>query len=284
MRHTGIYKKIFSLAGSVLIKAILCFYALTIIYPIFWSIMMALKPNSQIFSDLWGLPHSLALDNFARAWTASKIGRNFLNTVYIDVITNVLILTVCIPLSYTLGRYKFKGRGLIKAIIVSGFLFPSMTALITQYLGLMRLGLTDTFTGLIILYLAVSITFSVFMLSNFFAGIPVEFEEAARIEGCGHWRTMLSIGIPMAAPGITTLTVLQVLSVWNEYQIALTVLKSPEKRTIAVGVTNMLGNVQEYTDWGAVFAASVILMSMSFLIYAVFQRQISDNVTMGGIK
>ena len=275
-------------ASSVLLaifsRVVLCVYALLIVYPILWTIIMSLKPNSQIFKNLWGLPTELAFDNFARAWTASGIGRNFMNTVFITVVSNVLILLVCIPLSYALGRFAFRGRGTIKAIIISGMLFPGMTALLTQYIGLLRLGLVNTFTGVFILYLAVSIPFSVFMLTNFFAAIPTEFEESAQLDGCGHWRTLWLIGVPLARNGIVMLTVLQVLSCWNEYQIALTLLPSPSKRTIAVGLSQMLKDVTQQTDWAAMFAAMVIMMSLSFTIYAVFQRKITENVTMGGIK
>jgi len=273
-----------SIITGIVLRVILLAYAFVIIYPIFWVVMMSLKPNSQIFHNLWGLPQQLALDNFVRAWNASRVSQYFFNTVFVTLVSNAVILLVCIPLSYTLGRYKFKGRGAIRAIIVSGLIFPSMTGLLTQYIGLLRLGLVNTYTGIVALYLAVSIAFSVFMLSNFFASIPAEFEESAQLDGCGQWRTLWFIAVPMAAPGIVMLTILQVLSAWNEYQIALTVLPSADKRTIAVGVTMMLKDVTQQTDWGAMFAAMVIFMSFSFIIYAVFQRRIADNVSMGGIK
>jgi len=272
-----------SVIFGVAIRLILLVYAFTIIYPIFWTVMMSLKPNQQIFHNLWGLPQTIALDNFVRAWNASRIGSAFSNSIYVTVITNIVILVVCIPLSYTLGRMKFKGRAAIRAIIVSGLLFPSITMLLTQYIGLLRIGLVNTYTGIVSLYLAVSIAFSVFLLSNFFASIPAEFEESAQIDGCGHWRTLWLIAVPMARHGIVMLAILQVLSVWNEFAIALTVL-GQDKRTIAVAVSVMMRDVRQATDWAAMFAAMVILMSLSFVIYAVFQRQISENVSMGGVK
>jgi len=283
-KRIGVKKSAGSVILAVLLRITLIVYAFIVIYPIFWTFMMSLKPNNQIFQDLWSLPKQLAPDNYVRAWNASRVGQYFSNTVFVSIVSNIVILLVCIPLSYTLGRYRFKGRGVIKAIIVSGLIFPGMTALLTQYIGLLRMGLVNTYTGLIMLYLAVSIAFSVFMLSNFFASIPAEFEEAAWIDGCGQWRTLWRIAVPMASPGIIMLTILQVLSVWNEYQIALTLVSAQEKRTIAVGVSIMLKDHTQYTDWGALFAAMVILMSFSFVIYAVFQRRIADNLSIGGIK
>jgi len=245
---------------------------------------MSLKPNQQIFQNLWGLPQELAFDNFVRAWNASRIGEAFFNSVFLTIMTNLVILAVCLPLSYTLGRLQFKGRAAIRAIIISGMLFPAITMLLTQYIGLLRIGLINTYTGIILIYLAVSIAFTVFLLSNFFASIPREFEESAMLDGCGHWRTLWLIAVPMAWPGIVMLTILNTLSIWNEYMIALTFLQTDNMRTIAVAVSVMMRDVRQATDWGAMFAAMVILMSMSFVIYAIFQRQIQENVSMGGIK
>ena len=268
----------------ILSRVMLLIYSLTILYPIFWVVSMSLKPNDQIFQDIWGLPQTWAFDNYVRAWEASQVGRFFMNSVIITTITILAILITCIPLSYTLGRFKFRGRGIIKAIIISGLLLPSMTGLVSQYIMLLYVGLADTYTGLTLIYLAVSIPFTVFMLSNFFAAIPVEFEEAAKLEGCGYWRTLWFIMTPMARNGILMVTVLNVLSVWNEYTIALTVISTQARRTIAIGVAAILRPQMNYTDWGALFAAMVILMTMSFLIYALFQRKIMENVTLGGIK
>lgn len=269
---------------GLLSRFILLVYAATILYPIFWTVTMSLKPNHQIFSNLWGLPQELAFDNFVRAWNASRIGDAFTNTVFITIMTNLIVLTVCIPVSYTLGRIQFKGRAAIRAIIISGMLFPQITMLLTQYIGLLRIGLVNTYTGIFLLYLAVSVAFTVFLLSNFFASIPREYEESAMLDGCGHWRTLWFVAVPMAWPGIMMLTILNTLSVWNEYMYALTFLQTDNMRTIAVAVSAMMRDVRQATDWGAMFAAMVILMSMSFIIYAIFQRQIQENVSVGGIK
>ena len=268
----------------VLVRLFLVVYAFAIIYPIFWIVMMSLKPNNQIFQNIWGLPQTWAFNNYVRAWEASKVGSHFFNSVFVTIASNIVILLTCIPLSYTLGRFKFRGRGAIKAIIVSGLLLPSMTGLLGQYIFLLRMKLANTHTGLILVYLAVSIAFTVFMLSNYFASVPSEFEESARLDGCGYWRTLWLIVVPMVRNGIVMVTVLNVLSTWNEYTIALTVLTDQSKRTIAVGVAGMLKAQTNYTDWGALFAAVVILMMMSFLIYIAFQRKIIDHVTLGGVK
>jgi len=266
------------------IWAILLVYAFTVLYPIFWTVMMSLKPNSQIFQNLWGLPKEFAWDNYVRAWNNSNVGKYFFNSVFVVVVSNVLILITCIPFSYILGRFQFRGRNVIKALVVSAMLLPSMTALLSQYIMLARVKLVNTYAGLILVYVAGSIGFAVFMLSGFFATIPRDLEDAARIDGCGYARTMWSIMVPMAKPGIVMVTALNVLSTWNEYQIALTLIRDPERRMMSVGVTSMMADQTKYTDWGALFAAVVILMLMSFIIYVVFNKQIRGNVTKGAIK
>ncbi len=268
----------------IFIWIVLFIYAFAVIYPIIWSVLMSLKPNSQFFQNIWGLPQTWAFDNYVRAWNNSQVGKYFFNSVFITVAANVLILATCIPISYILARFRFRGRGVIKALIVSGILFPSMTMLISQYLMLSRVKLLDTYLGLLLVYLAVSIAFSVFMLMGFFQSIPGELEDAARIDGCGYMHTLWRIMVPMAKPGVIMVTVMNVLSVWNEYQIALTLIRDKAKRTIAIGVTSMLNSQTQYTDWGALFAAVVILMLMSFIIYVCFQRYITAGVTIGAIK
>ncbi len=270
--------------ASLAVRALLLIQCFVVIYPVFWSVCMSLKPNSQFFQDIWGLPKEFAFDNYIRAWQNSHVGDYFFNSVFVTVVSTVAIMGTCIPLSYVLGRYVFKGRGVIKALVVSGLLFPSMTALISQYLMLSKVNLLDSYVGLILIYVAVSVPFSVFMLTGFFSTIPRELEEAARLDGCGYTKTMWKIMVPMAKPGIIMVTVLNVLSIWNEYSIALTLIRDPNKRTMAIGITSMLNSQTQYTDWGALFAGVCLLMGMSFIIYVLFQRQIRGSVTLGALK
>ncbi|MEN6315021.1 MAG: carbohydrate ABC transporter permease, partial [Clostridiaceae bacterium] len=252
--------------------------------PIIWSILMSLKSNKEFFNNIWGLPSVWAFENYARAWTTARIGSYFTNSVFITVATNLLIILMCAPTSYILERIKFKCAFLIKTLFVSGMLFPQLTVLLSQYLVLTKFRLINTYTGLILVYLVVSMPFTIFMLVGFFNTIPKELEESATIDGCGYNRTFWSIMFPMAKSGVIMVTIFNVLAVWNEYAIGLTLVNDDKKKTIAVGLTNLFAMQQYYTDWSALFAGLNILMIPSIIIYVLFQKRITQGITLGAIK
>jgi ABC-type glycerol-3-phosphate transport system permease component len=237
---------------------------------------MSLKSNKEFFNDVWGLPSIWAFENYVRAWTTARIGSYFSNSLFITVITNVLIILICAPTTYILARVHFKGSFLIKSLFVSGLLFPQMTVLLSQYLMLSKTRLINTYTGLILVYIVVSMPFTVFMLIGFFKTIPKELEEAATIDGCGYNKAFWSIMFPMAKSGIVMVTIFNVLAVWNEYAIGLTLINDDTKKTIAVGLTTLLAVQQYYTDWSALFAGLNILMISSIIIYILFQKSITQ--------
>lgn len=268
----------------IILRILLLVYAVIVIYPLIWSILMSLKPNKEFFDNIWGLPNKWAFENYARAWTTAKVGNYFINSVFLTVVSNIIIILVCAPTTYILARFRFKGSFLIKTLYLSGMLLPQLTVLLSQYLLLAKIHLINTYSGLIFVYLVVSMPFTVFMLVGFFKTIPHELEESAMMDGCGYNRTFWSIMFPMAKSGLVMVTVFNVLAVWNEYAIALVLVSDNSKWTIAVGLTNLFAVQQYYTDWSALFAGLNILLIPSIIIYILFQKRITQGITLGAIK
>lgn len=275
-------------AGSKIVhwilRIFLLVYAVIVLYPLIWSVFMSLKSNQEFFNNIWGLPTVLRFDNYYRAWTVANIGSYFFNSVAITILANVVIVLVCAPATYILARMDFKGSFLIKTLFVSGMLLPQLTVLLTQYLLLTRVHLINTRTGLVLVYLVVSMPFTIFMLLSFFKTIPREMEESAMLDGCGYHKTFWIIMFPMAKAGTIMVTIFNVLAVWNEYAIALTLISDEGKKTISVGLTSLFANQQFYTDWSALFAGLNILMFPTILIYIFFQGRITQGITLGSIK
>jgi N-acetylglucosamine transport system permease protein len=268
----------------ILLRILLLVYAFIVIYPITWSILESLKTNNEFFNNIWGLPTVWAFENYVRAWTTAKIGSYFINSVIVTVISNAAIILICAPTTYILARFRFRGSFLIRTLFVSGMLLPQLTVLLSQYLLLSKFHLINTYTGLILVYIVVSMPFTIFMLVGFFKTIPKELEESAKMDGCGYNRTFWSIMFPMAKSGLIMVTIFNVLAVWNEYAIALTLISDDKKKTIAVGLTNLFATQQHYTDWSALFAGLNILMIPSIIIYVLFQKRITQGITLGAIK
>lgn len=278
------YSKRKNSISDILLRTILFIYSIIVICPMLWAVLMSLKTNEEFFYNIWGLPTKWMVENYIRAWTTAKMGNYFFNSVLVTIVALSFIIIFASTASYILARIKFKGSSLIFTLYVSGMLIPSMTGLISQYLLLNSIKLVDTRIGLILIYIFVSMAFSVFMLSSFFKTIPGELEESAMIDGCGYNKMFWLIMFPMAKAGVITVSIFNFLSIWNEYAIALTLINSDNKKTLAVGLVNLFSVQQYYTDWSALFAGLIIIMLPVLVVYAIFQNKIIAGITVGAIK
>lgn len=277
-------KRSIKFISDLFLRLILIVYSIIVVCPMIWAILMSFKSNKEFFYNIWGLPSRWMFENYQRAWIAARIGSYFANSVVVSIFTVAFIIMLCVPATYILTRIRFKGSYFFFTMYAAGMLLPAMTGLISQYLLLNRFGLIDKLSGVVILYVLVSMPFTIFMLSSFFKSIPGELEEAAMIDGCGYNKTLWKIIFPMAKPGIITVSIFNFLSVWNEYAIALTMINSDSKKTIAVGIVNLFAVQQYYTDWSALFAGLVIIMLPVLIVYAIFQNRLTEGITLGAIK
>ncbi|MFJ6632592.1 carbohydrate ABC transporter permease [Streptomyces sp. NPDC091376] len=264
----------------------LALWALTVIAPLLFTFLGSFKDNAELFDTPWSLPGALRWENWANAWSRAHIGRYMLNSLI--VCTGGVFLTMLLGsmAAYVLARYRFPGNRFTYYLFVSGLLFPQFLALVPLFFVVRNLGLLGTHTGLILVYAAYGLPFTVFFLSGFFKTLPTSVAEAARIDGASHTRTFFQIMLPMAKPAVISLTIFNFLGQWNQYILPLMLLPGDveDKWVLTQGIENISTEAGAAADWGSLFAALTLSIIPVLLVYVFFQRQIQSGLTNGALK
>ena len=272
------------LLSNGLLRLTLVGITAVMLYPVIWNIYSSFKTSTEFLGDPFALPASLQWGNYLRALQKTNIPDNFKNSLYVVVVSLLLIALLVVPCSYCLARFRFFGSRLMRGLYMSLIFIQVPCIMIPLFLQLNDLGWLNKLTPLSLLYAVGQIPFSVFLLSGFMRGIPRDYEEAAMIDGCNYFGILWRIIVPMAKPGIVTVLMLSTMSVWNEYVLALVLLTDPAKQTIPVGVAAMYEMQRYATDWGALFAALVLVLLPTAILYAIGQKYLIEGVNIGGVK
>jgi N-acetylglucosamine transport system permease protein len=272
---------------SVLSHGFLIGWAVLTTVPLLWAMVSSLKSDTEILSDPWGLPSSLRWDNFARAWSDAHIGRYFLNSAI--VVTGALILTMLLGAmaAYVLARYRFRGNRFVYYAFVGGMMFPVFLALVPLFFVVRDLGLLGTLPGLILVYAAYSLPFTVFFLTAFFRTLPTSVAEAAMVDGCGHYRLFFRVMLPMARPGLVGVAIFNFLFQWNQYVLPIVLMQGDgaERRwVLAQGLTALAVNEGYRGDYSGLFAGMTIAMLPVLLGYVAFHRQVQSGLAAGQMR
>ncbi|MEU8112141.1 carbohydrate ABC transporter permease [Micromonospora sp. NPDC048947] len=263
----------------------LAVWAVIVIVPILWTFLAAFKNTSEIFSSPWTLPAELRWENFGRAWTKAHVGRYFLNSVIVVSCSTFLTMLLGSMAAYVLARYKFWGNRAVYFLFVSGLAFPVFLALVPLFFVVKNLGLLDTHTGVVLVYTAYSLPFTVFFLAAFFKTLPSSVAEAGMIDGCGHSRLFFQVMMPMAKPGLISVAIFNIIGQWAQYQLPLVLLSNAkDKWVLTQGIADISVNAGYEADWSGLFAALTIAILPMIIVYAVFQRQIQAGLTSGAVK
>lgn len=269
------------------ILAALCMllFALIVIVPLLSVLLFSIKPSSEIFSDNpWAIPESAHFANYVKAWSTSGLGANLWNSLVITIATLIVLLPAGSMAAYVLARYPFRGSKLIFGTFLGGMMFPHFLVIVPLFFLLQQMHLLDTKTGLTLVYIAYSLSFTVFVLYGFFQSLPGELGEAAMIDGCGHTGTFWHIMLPLARPGILVVAIFNAIGLWNEYGLALVLLPSRANRTLPLGIADMAMARQYDADYGALFAGLVIVMLPVLVVYWIFRERIHETMLAGAVK
>lgn len=262
---------------------LLAFMASALI-PFFYMTATAMTP--QAFTLPYPpilFPQRLYLDNFAEAWGSNHFSDYFLNSVLVSLISTVLIILVSSLAGYGFARIAFPGKNMLFMILMFSMMVPTLTNLLPQFLLIKGLKLMDKYTGLILTYLGTGIAANTFFLRSSFLSVPHALEESVVIDGGGHWTIWLHIAMPLSAPAVGTFTIMAFSNVWDEFLYALTIIKSPAKRTLPIALRMFQG--QNVNNWSLIFAASLIALLPILLVYITMQKQlIRGGITDGMLK
>jgi N-acetylglucosamine transport system permease protein len=255
-----------------------------VVFPLLWAVLSSFKSDKDIFTSPWSLPTHWQWNNFSRAWNESHIGTYFFNSVIVVVSGVVLTLLLSSAVAYVLAHFEFPGSRILYYVFVAGMVFPGFLALVPLFFVVQNLGLMNTYLGLILVYAAHGMSFSVFFLTAFFKTQSKELAEAGLVDGCSHWGVLFRIMLPLARPGLVSIGIFQFLGMWNEYLLPL-VLNTDEKRYLVTqGLANIAVTQGYHSDFSGLFAGLTISIIPVLAVYLGFHRQISTGMTAGALK
>jgi raffinose/stachyose/melibiose transport system permease protein len=266
----------------LLVYVLLWSYAAVAIVPMVLMVIDSLRPNAQVLSDPLGLPTSPSLHSYATAWNQASFASYVRNSALVTIGAVALDVCVSLPAAYALGRFQFRGSSVLSAYFLSGLMLPIRLGIIPIFYLLGNLGMVDSRLGLVLVYGASGIPFSIFILAAFFRGLPREIEEAARLDGAGDFRIFRQVMMPLVKPAIATVVVFRFVPLWNDFFFPLVLLRTTDKYTLPVGLTQFFGEFQ--TDWSALFAGLVIATLPLIILFLVATKQIVEGLTAGMTK
>lgn len=248
-----------------------------------WVILASLSTTRDIFTNTL-LGSGIQFSNYTDLFEQQEMGRYFLNSIIYTVASCAGIVLVAAPAAYILGRVKFKGSGLLHLMFVSAMSIPGILISIPLFSLFVGMKLTGSIATLVLIYICTNVPFGVFFLTGFFSSIPKEFEESAAIDGCGPIKAFVKVILPVAQPGIITLTIFNFLGVWNEYFYALIFANDEGTRTLALALQSIVYGYSNTGNYGGIFAACMVVFLPSFIVYLFVSKRIIAGITIGSVK
>ena len=267
---------------SAVLIIVLSIYTAYAAGPLFWVSMMSLRTTSEIAHNPYGFPHKLHLGKFVDAWVTSSYSVYFSNSVKV-VISAVAIVTLIGGMAaHCFARYRFPLRKLFYFTIFSTIIFPPQITIIALFQILVEYGLYNTLTGLTLTYVAFQLPITVYVLESFFARIPSDLYDAARMDGYSEWRIFWKVSMPVALPALSTTIILNTILLWNEFLYAVVLITDETKRTLPLGIQKFMGDQLE--DIGMIATGLMIAIVPVVIIYVFFSEKLIQGMTAGAVK
>jgi N-acetylglucosamine transport system permease protein len=271
-------------ALKILVFLALWVWCALVVLPLVWLVYSSFKPSQAIFAGPWSLPTSFDFSNYILAWAGNSVGAYFLNSVLVVGTALLATLLLAAMAGYGLARLRFRGHRFFYFLFVAGLTVPAALSIAPLFSLMRALGLLNTLSGLALVYIAMSLPFSVLVLYGFFASLPEEMREAATVDGASEWQTFWHVYLPMARPGMVTVAIFTFLGLWNEYLLGLVLLIDQDKQTLPIGIANMVVALNYRSEWGPLFAAMVLAMVPVLILYSVLHKRVVEGMIVGAVK
>jgi len=281
-RATVGFDKLKSRLVGAVIHAVLILVSFTCVFPLWWAFASSLKTQETVFSDLSLFPVNPQWGNYIVAWTKGNFGIYFMNSLFYTSTVVIGVIVVSSMAAYAFSRFQFPGKNLIFILLISTMMIPIPGSFIALYVLLMKLNLINTHLGYILPQINGGMALGIFLLKTFFDDLPKELEESARIDGCGQFRVYWYIALPLAKPAIAVLAIFTILTVWNEYLLAMLVLASKHLMPLQRGLMVFQG--AHITEYPLLMAGIVITVLPIVAVYLVLQKYIIKGITSGAVK
>ena len=271
-----------ALAWKIVIYIFLVLMAFLYLAPLVWMFFVSLKTNTEIFKSPFALPEEIQLGNYIFAWTAGKLGIATLNSAIVCVTALILNIIIGCMASFALGRLRFKMSGAVMTYFLIGMMVPIHCILIPLFKTFSNMHLYNSLLGLIIPYTVISLPTTIFIMTGFFKNMPNEMFEAACIDGCSIYKIFTSLALPLSKTGIFVTALMAFVGNWNELLLAMVFISDDAKKTLPVALSKFVGPYN--TNYTQMFAAIIIAILPTIIVYCCFSNQIVDGLTAGAVK
>lgn len=276
-------KKNREIAGTVIRYVILIILALFIVVPVLWMLSTAFKTEAETYqpNPVW-IPAKLCFDSFKKFFGIYNFGAMTINSL-LTCIGSMIICTICSCLAgYGVTRFHFKGKGTFMGFLLVTQMFPSVMLVVPFYSVLTKYHMTNTLIGLVIVYAATNIAFSTWMMTSYFKNIPLELDEAARVDGANSFTIFWKIILPLTIPGIAAVAIFVLINGWNEYMYSSVLISKDALKTLTVGIVSL--NTQYQVHWNDMMAASTMSCIPLIILFLCFQKYFIAGMTSGAVK
>lgn len=263
-------------AVILLIMVIIC------IYPIVWMFFGSMKDKAEFYTNIWGLPKQIHLDNYIAAWKNADLGRRFINSLIVTLGSMCIMIPVTSCAAYAVARLNFKGKNLIYMYLLLGIMIPAGVLGIPTFTVAMKMGLLNSHFGLMLIYAAQNIAMGMFIMRGFFISLPRELEEAAMIDGCSRFGCFGRIIVPLARAGVATQVIFNGLTIWNDYFMANIMITKDELRTLPLSIANFVG--KHSTNYPELFAMLTMATIPVIIVFVLSQKSFIEGVAAGAVK
>lgn len=268
--------------STKIIYIFLSLLAVIYLLPLLWVIYVSLKDDKTLFVSPWALPERPMIENYTFAWTAGRLGVATLNSIFVCGITLVLCLLIGSMAAFAIGRMRWKLSGLMMTYFLTGMMIPVHCILIPVFTRFSKMHLTNSQAGLILPYLTLSLPITIFIMTGFFQSLPNELFESACIDGCSIYRSFTHIALPLSRTGLFVTGLMTFVANWNELLLAMVFISEDTKKTLPVSLSKFVGPYN--TNYSQMFAAIVIAIIPTIVVYCIFSNQIVEGLTAGAVK
>ncbi len=272
-------RKLKRLIANTLLMAL----AITVLYPLAWTIMSSIRNPQEFFLNPWGLPSSIQFSVYSKVWHEFNVGHALFNSLTISILTVLLSLVLSLTASFAIARMRWRFSNVVLGFLLAGLMIPGHSTIIPLYLSLIPvIEAVGAKNAILIPYVAGTLPISVFIISSYMRSLPSSVVEAAIIDGCNIFQLFLRIIVPMSLPAVASVTIFNFLGVWNELMLALVFLTKNTEQTLPLALLRFSGRFG--TQWSETLATVSIAVLPSILLYVILQERLIKGMTAGSVK
>jgi len=268
--------------SQILTYVLLTIWSIIVLFPIYTLVVNSFKPQKEIFNNPFGLPQKFTLAGYETAWNSGRFDLYFFNTIFVTIISLVLIMFFGSMAAYALAKWESKLTKFLYIFFIAGLMIPIRLGTLDLVRLIKTLGLQDSLWSLIPVYVAMGMPIATFVLTAFIKGLPKNMFDATKVDGASEWRIYTMIVVPLMRPALATVAIFNMIKIWNDFWFPLVFIRAEESRTVALGVSLLFG--QYRTDWNRALSTLALAAIPILILYVFLSREFIKGLTAGAVK